>query len=365
MPFDFGTISFRACFLPQPLPPDSLARFAAKAAPALEHVREEPQLGWVSGRHLLESRIDEETAILGGFIHLSLRQAQRKIPTSLLRAECRMAELAYQAEKQEANVPRKIRKQIKDEVAHRLLPIMPPQISGIPFVIDEPYKRVYVGATSDKQLDLFLAHFQQTLGFEPVPLTPEAIVVQQLEIDPAGLPCLNFSPNLPDSAAIGALGQNFLTWLWFFLDQRKGLLPKTQLGEFSMQLDGPLTLVADGPGAHESAIRKGLPTISAEAKAALTVGKKLARAKMTAARGNEIWTLAVDAENFVFRSVKLPDGEALDPGSVFEERMTNLYVFQTIFEELFKYYVREIGTPAKVASLQLEIKEWVKGLEGK
>lgn len=365
MPFDSGTISFRPCSISRELGDDALGKFAAKAAPPLEHVKHEPQLGWVSGRHLLESRIDEETAFIGGYMHLSLRQAQRKIPTSLLRAECRMAELAYLAEKQETTVPRKVRKAIKEEATERLMPNMPPQLSGISFAADEPYKRLYVGATSDTQLDTFLAYFQQTLGFEPVPLSPEVLVIEMLGMDPAAIPCLNFSPTLPDSEGAGALGQNFLTWLWFYLDERRGVLPKTKLGEFGMMLDGPLVLVADGPGAHESAIRKGMPLVSAEAKAALTVGKKLSRVKVTLARGNDIWTTTVDGENFVFRSMKLPDGEAMDPGSVFEERMTNLYVFQTVFFELFKEFVRQATDSSKLAGLQKEIKDWVKNMSGK
>jgi hypothetical protein len=262
-------------------------------------------------------------------------------------------------------VPRKVRKSIKEEVVERMLPTMPPQIAGIGFALDEPYKCLYVGATSDKQMDTFLAYFHQTVGIQPVPMTPEAVVIQQLEMDPSAIPCLNFSPAMPDSEATGSVGQNFLTWLWHFLDQRNGLLPKTQLGEFSMMLDGPLVLVADGPGAHESAIRKGAPLASAEAKAALNVGKKVSRVKITLARGNDLWNATVDGESFAFRGAKLPDGEAMDPGSVFEERMTNLYVFQTVFFELFKTFVREVCNASGLEKAQAEAKKWVEAMPGK
>ena len=365
MPFDSGTVSFRACFLDRELGEGALERFAAKAAPPLEHVKQEPQLGWVSGRHLLETRIDEQTSVSGGYPHLALRQAQRKVPTALLRAECRMAELAYQAEKGETTVPRKVRKQIKEEAMERLLPKMPPQISGINLAVDEPYKRLYVGATSDSQLDNFVSYFHQTHGFDPLAITPESYLVEQLDMDPSSLPCLNFSSVQSDDEAMGGVGQDFLTWLWFYLHERSGVLPKTQLGEFGMMLDGPLVLVGDGPGAQESSIRKGQPLASPEARAALLAGKKVKRVKMTLARGNDIWTTSVDGEKFVFRGMKLPDGEALDPDSVFEERMTNIYVFLTVFFELFKHYVREVSDSSRLAVLQKEIKDWVKAMSGK
>jgi hypothetical protein len=343
------------------MPEDTLERFAAKAAGALENVKDEPVVGWVSGRHLLETRIDDETAYLGGYLHLCLRQAQRKIPTSLLRAQCRMVELSLQAERNSTSLPRKEKKRIKEEVTETLLLKMPPQISGIPFVIDQNDNRLYVGAPSDKQLDIFLGIFCETIGFEPVPLTPEITPTDIFKLNPDAVAPINFAPDLPDVEAGGTLGQNFLTWLWLYQEKNEGRLPKSQLGEFSLMLDGPLVFVADGPGAHESSIRKGLPTLSAEAKAALTVGKKLKQAKIILARSRaEVWSATLDANTFVFRSLKLPDGEALDPASIFEERMTNLYIFQTVFYALYKKFITDLVDADTAKKFQQEAKEWVR-----
>ena len=358
MAFDRGSMTFRICNLLQPLPDDLLERFNRDSAGSLESVKDEPVWGWVSGRHLLDTRIDDETAILGGYVHLGLRQAQRKVPTSLLRAECRMAELALEAEKQ-SRVNRKERKQIKEEVTERLLPKMPPQLSGVPFVIDRNDSKLYLGATSEKQLDVFLGMFYETVGFEPVPQTPEIVAVDELNVDPDSLPPLSFSPDVPDSDAPGTVGQNFLTWLWYFQEECGGELPPSQLGRFSIMVDGPLVFVNEGPGAYESALRKGTPTVSAEAKAALLVGKKLKRAKVIMAREREEeWSATVDADSFVFRSLKVPEGEALDPGSIFEERINNLYIFQKIFFALFQRFVKEMSDPDTAAKLQQDVKKW-------
>ncbi|OGV64093.1 MAG: hypothetical protein A3K19_06090 [Lentisphaerae bacterium RIFOXYB12_FULL_65_16] len=360
MPFERGTVSFRVCHLPGPMPDDALERFARKAAVPLEQVKDEPLWGWVSGRHLLERRIDEQTAYMGGYLHLCLRQAERKIPNALLRAECRMAELTTE-EAQGAPVNRKEKKRIKQEITERLLPQMPPQLSGTPFVVDSNDSRLYVGTTSPKQLDLFLGLFCQTVGFEPVPLTPDTVAKALLDVNPETLPLLNFSPDLADVNAGGSVGQNFLTWLWFFLEDRNGVLPASQLGEFSMLLDGPLVFVSEGGGALDCVIRKGMPTASAEAKTALMVGKKLKRAKLVLARKRgEEWSVTLDADEFVFRSLKLPEGEALDPGSIFEERMTNLYTFQKVFFALFEHYVAEFAQKGKAKAFQERAKKWVK-----
>ncbi len=366
MPFDRGNISCRVCLLPQPMPEDALSRFSGKRAGSLDGVRDEVVWGWVSGRHLLETRIDEETGIFGGYLHLQLRQAVRKIPASLLRAECRMRELAEQAERKMESLPRKEKKRIKEEVTAEMLPKMPPQISGITFVVDAADNKLYTGAISQTQLDIFLGFFCDTIGFEPVPLTPEIAPTDLFGINPDVIPQINFSPEIPDGSAAGTLGQNFLTWLWFFQEEYRGVLPKTQLGEFSMMLDGPLIFVAEGPGAHESSIRKGLPMLSAEAKAALLVGKKLKQAKLIIARGrDEVWAATIDADTFAFKGIKLPEGEALDPNSIFEERITNLYVLQTIFFQLYRKFLTDLSESGKRQEFQRKAKDWVKNRESK
>jgi len=366
MPFDRGPMTFRICHLPQPLPKDALERFAAAAAPPLESVKDEPLWGWVSGRHLLERRIDHETALLGGYLHLCLRKAERRIPPALLRAECRLAELAQMAANKSEHIARKDRKAIKEEVTQRLLPQMPPQLSGVSFTVDATDNGLYVAAPSQSVLDTFLGLFCKAIGFEPVALTPEVAATTLFSLSPEAVPPLNFSPELPDSQASGTLGQNFLTWLWCFQEERHGVLPQTKLGEFSLMMDGPLVFVAEGPGAYESAIRKGAPTISAEAKAALTVGKKLRRAKLVLARARgEEWSVTVDADEFVFRGLKVPEGEAMDPGSIFEERMGNLYTFQKVFFALFQRFLHEFSEPGKVHAFQEQAKKWVRERDGK
>ena len=90
MPFDRGTFSLSILKLTGDLPSDALEKLDAMKAGKLDEVKDEQQVGWVSGRHLLERRIDEETAFLGGHIYLNLRTAQRKVPSALLNAEAKM-----------------------------------------------------------------------------------------------------------------------------------------------------------------------------------------------------------------------------------------------------------------------------------
>ena len=81
MPFDQGTITFRICRLPQSMPEDAIEKFAALVAPPLEDIQDEPVWGWVSPRHLLDTRIDETTIKFAGHYHLR-RNARFRPPSS-------------------------------------------------------------------------------------------------------------------------------------------------------------------------------------------------------------------------------------------------------------------------------------------
>ncbi|MFA6814744.1 MAG: recombination-associated protein RdgC [Lentisphaeria bacterium] len=366
MPFDRGTISFRVCSLPEELPKNFLEGFAANVAPSWEKVGNEPEYGWVSGRHLMEENINEDTCKLVGNYHLCLRQAERKIPSSLLNAKCRLSELQRMAENGTDHINRKEKKRIREEIQEELQPTMPVQLSGVYIAIAPKDHVMYTTATSTRQLDLVLEYFHKATGVMPMALCPEVAALNMFDIEPQSIPLLNISPELDDTLEGGTLGENFLTWLWFFQEEHDGILPSSKLGEFSLGIDGPLVFVAEGNGAYESTIRKGVPTLSAEAKAALMVGKKLRRAKLILARGKgEEWAFTFDANEFVFKGMKLPEGESLDTAGVFDERMTNLYIFQTVFLALFQRFIKDMTNPEKATEYQKQAKQWVQERTGR
>ncbi len=361
MGFDRGTVTCRICLLPEPLPQDALQRFAAQAACAVDQVFDEPSWGWVTGRFLLETELREDNVKFGSFLHVCLRQAERKVPTVLLNAECKLEEMVQMKVRNVDHLNRKAIREIKDEIRQRLLPQMPPSFSGIYAAIDPAEGYLYVSATSEKQLDLFAGFFSKAMGFDPLPMTPDALAQLKYGVEPATVPAVNISPDLEDKeGATGLLGENFLTWLWFFQESHKGILPPTRLGDFQLLVDGPLTFVAQGGGAYESSLRKGTPTISAEARSAMMVGKKLRSAKIMLARNKgEEWSCILDASQFILRGLKLPEGDAMDPVDVFVERMTNLDIFRQMLFELFHLYLNTVTDSAKRAQYQKDAKKWV------
>jgi recombination associated protein RdgC len=169
----------------------------------------------------------------------------------------------------------------------------------------------------------------------------------------------SFSERLEDALAGGGLGEDFLTWLWFCSEERGGAAGDE--GGFTFGLDGPLTLVMEGEGAHVVMMRKGVPLLSTEAKAALTAGKKLASAVLLAARGELSWRVTLDARAFVFRGVKLPEGERLDAISLFQQRMVALDALREGVLAAFDAFVEERFDPAEWRRTRNAMRRWVAG----
>ncbi len=359
MSFESGSATFRMFYLPQPFPKDYIARFANRAAPPISTLGNTPIHGWVTGRHLLDNKITKETALHAGYLRLALMTAERKIPESLLRAECRMEELVRMQAENRADIDRRTRSEIRKEITERLLPTMPPQLKGMAIVHLPGSDFLYAEAVSDKQMDALEANVRETMGFGLIPVSPVHAAAQRLKRDIRDLEPSSFSPDCEDDTVENNPGQDFLTWLWFYSECRGGIMTLKDGNTYALMIEGPLTFVLEGQGAHETVLRRGTPELSVEAKIALLGGKKLRRARLLLARGQETWQVTLDADQFSFRSLKLPEGEKLEPISRFQERMTSINTFTNSFLEIYDRFLAERLDAAAWKKTRTEIHRWV------
>ena len=362
MPFESGSVSFRMMELPRAFPKNFAEKFAAHRAGPLDAVGAGEQRGWVTGRHLLDSKITEDSAMHAGWVRLALRQAERKVPAALLKAECRMEELATMAAEGKAYLKAKVRAEIRQSVTERLLPNMPPQLRAIPFVYLPGAAHLYVTALATAPLDVFSAALASTLGFSGTPATPEALGESLKKVDLRDVPGTSFSPEMEAEAMEAAPGREFLTWLWFKAETQNGKVALADGRDLGVLVEGPLTFTHEGNGAHAAVLKKGSPENSVEAKTCLLGGKKLKEAKITFALDEQnLWAFGFEADQFLIRGLKLPQGEgSMDAISRFQERMIFLEQWREIFLDLFGAFVAVRADAKKWKNEVADIRAWVK-----
>ena len=367
MPFESGSVSFRMMELPRAFPKNFAEKFAAHRAGPLDAVGAGEQRGWVTGRHLLDSKITEDSAMHAGWVRLALRQAERKVPAALLKAECRMEELATMAAEGKAYLKAKVRAEIRQSVTERLLPNMPPQLRAIPFVYLPGAAHLYVTALATAPLDMFSAALASTLGFSGLPATPETLGESLKKVDLRDVPGTSFSPEMEAEAMEAAPGREFLTWLWFKAETQNGKVALADGRDLGVLVEGPLTFTHEGNGAHAAVLKKGSPENSLEAKTCLLGGKKLKEAKITFALDEQnLWAFGFEADQFLIRGLKLPQGEGqIDAVSRFQERMIFLEQWREIFLDLFGAFVAVRADAKKWKNEVADIRAWVKGRPSK
>lgn len=364
MPFEKGSVSFRVYYVPRSLPDDAVESFAANAHPGFDSVLDSKVYGWVTGRHLLDRKIDEGSAIYGNHLRLQLLIAERKVPASLYKAEVQQEEEVRKAVRGLEFLSRRERKDIREDVKERMLPKMPPSIKGIPFVQLPDKNRFYAGALSDNQSDDFITHYNHAIKVPPKPFDPLAAALLRKKVDVRDWTTTSFSADVPNDQVDDEPGRDFLTWLWFFTEEKGGELEIEGVGRVGMLMMGPLVFTMEGGGAHETKLSKGNPVQSAEAKTSLLAGKKLSKAKLTMAIGREIWETGV-SDDFVFRGMKLPDQEEkLDAVSLFMDRMRQIDTFVDVFYGCYDIFIEMRSDSQKWSTTVAEMRAWAKKRKG-
>lgn len=342
MSYEAGSIGTRMFFVPRPLPQNAVERFAALAMPPLESLGDGVIHGWVTGRHALDRNLTDDSATYGGHLRLALGQAEKKVPESLLRAECRMEELAQMSVQGVDRLGGSARREIRRSVEVRLMTHAQPVLKTIPFVYDARSEILWAGALSDKQLDAFQAAWAQAMGFSLLPATPEVAAMKLASSNVRDWQPVSFSPDHEGDEVMHDAGADFLTWLWFVSEALGGVVKIEDVGEVAVLIEGPLQFcIEGGGGARDVAIRNGEPMLASATKAALMAGGKPVLAKVTLATGERAYTFTLSAQSFVFRGLKLPDGEALDAISKFQERIDALDELRRMFFGLYARYVTE------------------------
>lgn len=144
------------------------------------------------------------------------------------------------------------------------------------------------------------------------------------------------------------LGEEFLTWLWFRIE--------TDGGEFKLPGDRAVGIAIDdllqfaplGDDDHEQTIRHGLPTRTAEARAGLRQGHRVAKARLLVANGAQQWSLVLDAARMGCSSVKLPedDEECETAEDRTADRTANWIALYDIVAALFDRFLKVRLSPA-------------------
>ena len=152
---------------------------------------------------------------------------------------------------------------------------------------------------------------------------------------------------MSDAASHGFLGEEFLSWLWYRLETEGG---EFELGDgivVGVSMDDFIEFAPLDDDETQQTLRKGMPTRSPEARAALRSGHRLKKARLIVAMGELQWNLVLDGSEMGLRSVKLPEDDegAESQQERNRERAANFLLIQDLVRRLYRQFLKLRLTP--------------------
>ena len=330
---------------------DILEKLACFPIGDVSSVKDEPKVGFAGWRHM-QAAIDETNCIVGGHLRFQFVIASRSVPASILRDECRRAELAYMQANNTGAVPSKERKRIKLETRDRLLMSFPVSKKGIEIAIDSKTSNVFIDSTSAKDVEgIYLLFFRAT-SLEIVPVSLN--MMEKISKDQVKPLSINSNKSEFSTATI----PDFLTWFWYYTEETGGKLDGK---EYESMVEGPLTMRSDShepTGAMVATLRNGgLPQVSSEAKAALLIGKKLVKCRIVIAKSKQVWDGNFNADAFSFSGLGLPEGDATSSEDRFIEAIESLDEFSKVIQLYFDKFIKDSN---EKESFEDDLNAWAK-----
>jgi len=139
-----------------------------------------------------------------------------------------------------------------------------------------------------------------------------------------------------------ALGQEFLTWLWFACETSSGLF-RTREGEtFSVTVEQKVSVQGGEGEARETAVCSGPMAELREARLGLKNGKKVNKAKVRVEKDEVGWQVLLDAATFTLQGLKTPKVEMkLEEGEDPDSRiLEKIYLLEKCTDYLDTVYAR-------------------------
>jgi hypothetical protein len=338
--------------------PEHLERLAAHAIGKQRQLSGDGiEAGWIAGDHILDARFELAKNVINDTLHFELRVDTQKVPPDLLRAYTQV-ELEAAAAGNPSGMPSARQKREARQAARERLETEAGdgrflRRKSYPVLWDSQSNELLVGASSEAVVDRLHGLFQQTFGhcFERIGAGQRAFLLAELREQTRGVDDASpsvFAPGgaagelawLPDEASRDFLGNEFLLWLWYVLEEESDTIELSDGSEVAVMM--ARTLVLECPrGQHgKESISSDSPPRLPEARRAIQAGKLPRKTGLTLVRHDRQYELTLHAETLAVSGARLPAPEEEDDRARLEERINLLRHLLETLDLLFDAFGR-------------------------
>jgi hypothetical protein len=334
------------------------------------------QSGWIAGDHILDTEFDLAKNVVNDTLQVAMRVDEQKVPGDLLRAYYQTELKALAGTNPSGHPSAKQKKQAReyarDRVENEAKDGRYLKRKAIQVLWDAPSNELLVGTTSASALDRLVTLFHHTFErkFELLGAGRQAFAIAETAnrtraVDDAKL--TGFTPGghvsetawMPDENSRDFLGNEFLLWLWFYLENESDTLKLTDDSEVVMMIARSLTLECPRGQSGRESISSDGPSKLPEAHRAIQAGKLPRKMGLTLVRHDAQYELTLQAETLAIGGAKLPPVEGDDERARLDERVTLLRNLLETVDLLYAAFLeRRLGDGWPKESAR--IKKWLK-----
>ncbi|MGE3805804.1 MAG: hypothetical protein AB7K24_14105 [Gemmataceae bacterium] len=306
------------------------------------------QIGWIAGDHILDVDFELAKNIINDGLFFSLRLDTQKLPTDLLRAYSRIEVKGLSAQNPSGRPSLKQRRDAREAARDRL------EVEArdgrytrrheYPLLWDAPGNQLLLGTNSNNAVDRVRWLFNETFGYALTQMDAGEVAIQWAEQKKCERRLSDLQPAcfvplangidvawIKDPANPSYLGNEFLLWLWFYLEVEDDVIGLPDGSEVTVMLARSLALECPRGDTGSESIRSDAPVKLPEARQAIRGGKLPRRAGMTLVRHDQQYDLTLRAETLGVGSAKLPPIEGNEERARLEDRVNQVrHLIETI-----------------------------------
>lgn len=366
MPFLSGSLGFErfsvSGFEPQQFGDAQMEQLEQAACAKFQtNSTETTHVGFLGGEHLFDQVFDLGKNVINDAMHCSIRIDTNQVPSAIKKAWMQM-ELAARAKDSSTGRPTKSQRQEAKEAVEQRCEVEAAtgkyrKMQQFPVLWDIKQSLLYFGGSGATAGSHCADLFERTFEIELSRVTAGSVALQWAEqvgklAEVEDLTPASFAPEQAyadvawanvDSRKPDFLGNEFLLWLWWTLENVSDSLTLPDDSEVTVMLTKTLTLECPLGEHGKETISHESPVKLTEAMQAIRSGKLPRKSGMTLVRFGQQYDLVLQAESFAISGAKIHVDEN-DTDHQLEDRIDAIRSLNETVDLLFRTFcARRIG----------------------
>lgn len=333
-------------------------------------------VGFLAGSHLLDTDFDLEKNLIGDALHCAIRIDTNQVPSAMKKAWLQIELAAATAESRTGRPTKVQRQEAKDFVEQRCAVEASSgkyhKMKQFPILWDFSNEMFYFGGSSESAVGHCADLFAKAFDVELSRLTAGSIATAWADKNKSRSLLENSSPAAfhpdqegneyawlnSDAANYDFLGNEFMMWLWWHLENESDTLKLEDDSEVTAMLAKTLSLECPFGAFGKETITSESPVKLLEAGHAIRSGKIPRKTGMILNRFGQQFDLVLSAETFGVSGAKIQKVDEAQGRVIFESRIESIRSLSETVDALFHVFCKK--RLAKSWNNELEkIRNWL------